>query len=1111
MVTCMRDAQTTASRFFARDPSEPFVMPTQRHKTDAMCRWKERAFEALFQAFYDVVIRFRIGHGLFECDGCFISDMDVNREIVPLLPERPKILIDGDFTGLSAITSLAMLKPAHVDIVARQDDAGNEVLADNVNGFFRAMDSYCERKRKRNVYRNEIVGRESSSFSEYNSDFTKKALMRDYAVSLHNRFPWEFIKGLRSNHFDLLIYIPVWNQHVQEIELEIEAEMAHDTAEHNFKRPLDLDLENDLAFREHEASHFATFRTLDAEVIKPMELVGATVDVIVLRVRGLVTPETWEQLKADGSLVAKTHAIILQMEEWPNERDSRLVVNPDTGECDKLPDASDRPSKTHIREKKDVNGGKSGQIFAVVLQRRDNGGGNARCRYIPYKRDWWYGPYMNARDADKQGMYVKKTSHEVPCQRISPEPSTLDVVMERQFKGDASQYTMIHARDRKIEVQIEDLTFLSYELLRYEQALDSGEPITPDEHYRIMQEIAQGEYSYKIIEVLASQSNRGDSSALKVYGQNLIDTKVSLFHSTHCIMRRIMHRNGWILPTVAKGSSHYEDVPRENPAHYRNHRRQFIRPRVLGGPLLYPVKSHTASILSQSIDFSKPIMLGGKDCLEDAAFMDSDDLDSMLDDEENEEEGRASDEEGETPEEKEKKIDQSKKEQKELLGNTGGGRKAPVRLRPITGDDRMDDYGPDGGAAPTAPKVPGEGKLRTADLTPQDREDGWEAQPGNRVASSGSLARTIADARRAQSRADHRALDEYNADLDRRIAEKLKVIGEGNDEPVLTLPDNAEGNWANRIEEEEQTDIFPPTRVDEDSEEDIENDNKNASAPARRKTKGERKAEARNKKLLKEAESDNLPAANMKKSRRQKKQQNAEPGTNSNLTAAQKMHDQQMLLYERTLEKEKEQHDSRLLHLQEETLRKQALLQQLEQLRQHYPGPIHTNSGDPYYIPSDPTTRPTVRPAMRPLHHRGFPSPGPMFGSSRRYTSTQNPPRQIHVRPSPHIHVHPSTYPGPIHTNSGDPYYIPAADRRGAADVDFWMLDDGEMDFRTAPPPRQAIYPSTYPGPIHTNSAADRRGATNVDFWMLDDGDMDFRTAPPPRQQIHHHAHRTRR
>jgi hypothetical protein len=32
-------------------------------------------------------------------------------------------------------------------------------------------------------------------------------------------------------------------------------------------------------------------------------------------------------------------------------------------------------------------------------------------------------------------------------------------------------------------------------------------------------------------------------------------------------------------------------------------------------------------------------MLGGKDCLEDAAFMDSDDLDSMLDDDENEEEG----------------------------------------------------------------------------------------------------------------------------------------------------------------------------------------------------------------------------------------------------------------------------------------------------------------------------------------------------------------------------------------------------------------------------------------------------------------------------------------
>ena len=201
-------------------------------------------------------------------------------------------------------------------------------------------------------------------------------------------------------------------------------------------------------------------------------------------------------------------------------------MNPDTGECDSLPDVSDRPSTAHIREKKDVNGGKTGQIFAVVLQRHGKGGGDSECRYMSCKCDWWYGPFMYVRDADKQAIYVRKTTHEVPCRRISPGQSRLDVVMGRKFKGDVSQYTMIPTCKRKIEVQIEDLTFLSDELHRYEKALDSGETIASDEHYRIMQDIVQGEYSYKYINSVVSQSNRHDSRALIMYDQDLIDTKV---------------------------------------------------------------------------------------------------------------------------------------------------------------------------------------------------------------------------------------------------------------------------------------------------------------------------------------------------------------------------------------------------------------------------------------------------------------------------------------------------------------------------------------------------------------------------------------------------------
>ena len=136
-----------------------------------------------------------------------------------------------------------------------------------------------------------------------------------------------------------------------------------------------------------------------------------------------------------------------------------------------------------------------------------------------------------------------------------------------------------------------------------------------------------------------------------------------------------MHHNGWILPDVTKRPSVCEEVPRENPADFREHRRQFIRRRLLDSPLRKPVKARFASVLSQCIDFSKPITIGGKYCTEDDPFHSLDDYDSLFSNSDGEDisDGGQSDagSAASSKKGKDKDPDRSKIEQKELLGGTG--------------------------------------------------------------------------------------------------------------------------------------------------------------------------------------------------------------------------------------------------------------------------------------------------------------------------------------------------------------------------------------------------------------------------------------------------------
>jgi hypothetical protein len=689
--------------------------------------------------------------------------MDVNREIISMLPYKPQVCVIGDSVGGTVITSLAQLVPGHVFVVARQDVMTCAILWENIASFFRAMAVYFGGAV--NVFRFWRIGTEPSSLDEYDSVDAKRALLQDCVVSLHNRYPWEFIQGLRCprsreavlSHFHLLIYQPIWNRGYQVKMLDIQREMGLDTRENNFQRPLDVDLVNDLALADHEASHEETFRNMDKFIMEPMQAVGATVDVIVVTLRGSVSADTWESLRAGGCLLAMTYAITKQMEQFPNERDSRLVFNPDTGELDRLPDLSDRPSHARIREKKDANGGRLGQIFAVILQRRGTGGEDVECKSLPYKREWWYGEYMHVRDADKQAMYVLKTSHEVPCRRISAKGTTLTVLMERQLKGrrhSASQYTMIPARERKIEVQIEDLTFMLHELTVYEAALNSGETIVLDEHYRIMQDIAQAEYSYKYIDSVVSQSNRHDSASQKAYGQHLIDAKITLFREVHTVMHRIRHRNGWRLPAVVKRPSAYEEVPREDLVDFKQNQREFIRRP--GAASRLPL----GSLLPQLIDLATPMTLGDHNQCEDSIYYDGGDS-SVGEKDDN----RDGDPYGGGIGPRDDGIDDKgaaaqEALEKRLYGHNHGKINDRAFRHQGQGRDKALDHHDQGktkmdksgdnrgglqptGSGPAAPPPKQENRKPTADLTPQERANGWQGGKGKRVDSKGSGAYAI--------------------------------------------------------------------------------------------------------------------------------------------------------------------------------------------------------------------------------------------------------------------------------------------------------------------------------------------------------------------------------
>jgi hypothetical protein len=382
--------------------------------------------------------------------------------------------------------------------------------------------------------------------------------------------------------------------------------MRGNTPEENFRRVFDSEIQNDLEFFEGEASQSETLKSMDEFFIQPMLDAEVTCDVIVVKLRGRVDVDLWEELERSGSALARMYAIVLQIEEFPNERDERLVYNPTTKEFDMLPDASDRPIGRKVKASRDAWGGIRGQFHVVILQERSlvkatrsrrkqthKPARNPAIFVSQFDLRWnWYGPYMNTRDAAKADIYVHRDTHEVPCERILPGLPSLNVVSEKAFgRRDASLYTRIPARPRRIEVQIADLGFLLRTFSVYIHDCEQNVAISPSRQVAIIGYLTQCEYTYKYIDSVISQADRHDPPRVQKYAHELIRQKILLFNEVHSQMRWIERHNNWKLPEVPVHAPRYEDlIPRS----------RFRQAMPIMSQCLFP----------QGIDAHKPVTLG---------------------------------------------------------------------------------------------------------------------------------------------------------------------------------------------------------------------------------------------------------------------------------------------------------------------------------------------------------------------------------------------------------------------------------------------------------------------------------------------------------------------
>lgn len=509
-------------------------------KSREYCDWKAESMRANFLIHYHQNIKFELPRDTYEDASDFESCRDTSMALSRILPASPTIAVIGDRTGAVSISCWAQLTPERVVQVVYQDVDQQAVSDDNVAVFLRH--SHIELNKG---------GSSSQTYPQYMSDH---ALWDTGTASSHSSHPWEYFKNLEAywskntssaphKHFDLLLYENVWNRAFQKKLREIKQEMTRKSPEENHSRPRDSDLVNDLKFYDHETSPLEAMQFMDEFVMEPLFAAGATCDVVVCKIRGIVDDADWKTLQTDGSILALNYTLTFQIEELPNTRDNRMRYNRHTNSTDVY-------FEDHTPKYKDVNRGVRGKFHILIFQRNVQGQ-TLRFRDIGYRRRPWYGPFFCCCDATKRGMYVRTDTCEEPFKRISID-TELKVMYEHEFEKltptEQDKYFKVDALRRKIDVQIKDLTFLIETFKKYISGYVGGGSIPESTTRDIKKYIEQAIYTYKINDCVVSQSDAKDSPEQIEDGLQRIQQKTRLFFEVKSHIGNIMRHNKWTFP-----------------------------------------------------------------------------------------------------------------------------------------------------------------------------------------------------------------------------------------------------------------------------------------------------------------------------------------------------------------------------------------------------------------------------------------------------------------------------------------------------------------------------------------------------------------------------------
>jgi hypothetical protein len=519
----------------------PEPIPQVIEKAEAYLKWKAESMRANFKVRCNQDIKFELAEGVLYAVGSdFESCRDTNKALSDVLPAQPTICVVGDCTGAVSISCIAHLTPQRLVAVTHQNVKSQAVLDDNVSAFVIPTETEWR-----------VGGSSTQTYAQYMSD---RALWETGKYSSHSSHPWEYFKNLAvywskkassasNKHFDLLIYEEVWNKAFQEKLRSIQGVMSKQTPEQNYNTPRDPALVNDLKFYDHETSPLEAMTFMDEFIIEPLFTAGCTCDVFVCKTRGMITDAVWEALKTNGSKLALNYTMTFEMEEIPNARTNRMNYNSHTGTTELQYD-------DHKHKYVDVNGGVHSKFYTYIFQKNADG---LELQSFCYGRPGWYGDFFCCCDAKKKAIYVKTDTCHKPFTRISHEEH-LKVIFGPQYKlleneEERHKYFEVHPLRRKIEVQIEDLTFLTEIFDEYIKNYTEGITITESTTLKIKMYLAQAWYTYRVNDCIWSQSCHGDTDEKIQEGNRLIRHKIQLFTRVKQEqIPQIMQHNNWTEP-----------------------------------------------------------------------------------------------------------------------------------------------------------------------------------------------------------------------------------------------------------------------------------------------------------------------------------------------------------------------------------------------------------------------------------------------------------------------------------------------------------------------------------------------------------------------------------